>query len=218
MFSDMCGRYSADLKWDDVAKLYDLSKQGPLPPWNFQPNYNVCPTDPVPVIVPNFDGRQLILMRWGLVPSWWSKPLKELRLATFSNPSEPSDANGSMYGTPEGNLEIEQFAMARAVAALQSRYPSATVVSQARNNPGFDILVTVDEKSAYVEVKGTRRPLPRFLITQGEVEFSRRYAPAYHLLIFYGIDLSTSAYRLGLASGSSSSGGVCGLERQRMAT
>ena len=23
-------------------------------------------------------------MRWGLVPSWWSKPLKELRLATFN--------------------------------------------------------------------------------------------------------------------------------------
>jgi putative SOS response-associated peptidase YedK len=23
-------------------------------------------------------------MRWGLVPSWWSKPLKELKLATFN--------------------------------------------------------------------------------------------------------------------------------------
>jgi putative SOS response-associated peptidase YedK len=23
-------------------------------------------------------------MRWGLVPFWWSKPLKELRLATFN--------------------------------------------------------------------------------------------------------------------------------------
>ena len=84
----MCGRYSADLRWDDVAKLYDLSKQGPMPQWNFEPNYNVCPTDPVPVIIPNFDQRQLILMRWGLVPSWWSKPLKELRLATFNARAE----------------------------------------------------------------------------------------------------------------------------------
>src|SRR5215213_7384837 len=40
----MCGRYSADLKWEDVAKLYDLSKQEPMPQWNFQPSYNVCPT------------------------------------------------------------------------------------------------------------------------------------------------------------------------------
>jgi putative SOS response-associated peptidase YedK len=23
-------------------------------------------------------------MRWGLVPSWWSKPLKEMRVATFN--------------------------------------------------------------------------------------------------------------------------------------
>ena len=23
-------------------------------------------------------------MRWGIIPNWWSKPLKELRLATFN--------------------------------------------------------------------------------------------------------------------------------------
>jgi hypothetical protein len=28
--------------------------------------------------------RELVEMRWGLVPYWWSKPLKELRLATFN--------------------------------------------------------------------------------------------------------------------------------------
>ena len=27
-------------------------------------------------------------MRWGLVPSWWNKPLKELRLATFNARAE----------------------------------------------------------------------------------------------------------------------------------
>ena len=27
-------------------------------------------------------------MRWGLVPSWWSKPLKELKLATFNARAE----------------------------------------------------------------------------------------------------------------------------------
>ena len=84
----MCGRYSVDLKWDDVAKLYDLSKQGPLPQWNFQPSYNVCPTDPVPVIIPDLDKRKLVLMRWSIVPGWWSKPLKELRLATFNARAE----------------------------------------------------------------------------------------------------------------------------------
>ena len=27
-------------------------------------------------------------MRWGLVPWWWSKPLKELRMATFNARTE----------------------------------------------------------------------------------------------------------------------------------
>jgi putative SOS response-associated peptidase YedK len=27
-------------------------------------------------------------MRWGLVPRWWSKPLKELRAATFNARAE----------------------------------------------------------------------------------------------------------------------------------
>ncbi len=27
----MCGRYSVDLKWDDVARLYDLAMERPRP-------------------------------------------------------------------------------------------------------------------------------------------------------------------------------------------
>jgi putative SOS response-associated peptidase YedK len=75
----VCGRYSSDLRWEDFAKLYDLARQGPMPAWNFEPSYNICPTDQVPVIIQGEHGRQLALMRWGLLPNWWSKPLKELR-------------------------------------------------------------------------------------------------------------------------------------------
>jgi putative SOS response-associated peptidase YedK len=39
---------------------------------NLQPRYNVCPTDPVDVVLPGESGRQLEQMRWGLVPYWWS--------------------------------------------------------------------------------------------------------------------------------------------------
>jgi putative SOS response-associated peptidase YedK len=28
--------------------------------------------------------RELVQVRWGFVPYWWNKPLKELRLATFN--------------------------------------------------------------------------------------------------------------------------------------
>src|SRR6266852_5006149 len=51
---------------------------------NFQPRFNVCPTDPVDTIVAQDGTCKLVEMRWGLVPCWWSKPLKELRLATFN--------------------------------------------------------------------------------------------------------------------------------------
>jgi putative SOS response-associated peptidase YedK len=27
-------------------------------------------------------------MRWGLIPGWWSKPLKEMKLATFNARAE----------------------------------------------------------------------------------------------------------------------------------
>jgi len=40
--------------------------------------------DAADVVVPNEGKRELVEMRWGLVPYWWNKPLKELRLATFN--------------------------------------------------------------------------------------------------------------------------------------
>ena len=43
------------------------------------------PTDPVDVVTTE---RQLVPMHWGLVPWWWSKPLKELRMATFNARAE----------------------------------------------------------------------------------------------------------------------------------
>ena len=37
-----------------------------------------------PTILANDGKHEFVEMRWGLVPFWWSKPLKELRLATFN--------------------------------------------------------------------------------------------------------------------------------------
>jgi hypothetical protein len=49
----------------------------------FSPRFHTCPTDPADTIGEHDGKRELVEMRWGLVPFWWSKPLKELRLATF---------------------------------------------------------------------------------------------------------------------------------------
>src|SRR3981081_1078288 len=55
------------------------------PASNVQPSYNVCPTDTVNVVTSFQDTRILQPMRWGLIPRWWSKPLKDLmRLSTFN--------------------------------------------------------------------------------------------------------------------------------------
>ena len=35
--------------------------------------------------------RELIRDRWGLIPGWWPKPLKELKLATFNARAETVD-------------------------------------------------------------------------------------------------------------------------------
>ena len=51
-------------------------------------SYNVCPTDTVDTIVFEQGVRGLVPMRWGLVPRWWSKPLKEIKLATFNARAE----------------------------------------------------------------------------------------------------------------------------------
>jgi putative SOS response-associated peptidase YedK len=39
----------------------------PLPTW---PRYNVAPSQTVPVVRPAASGRELVAMRWGIVPAW----------------------------------------------------------------------------------------------------------------------------------------------------
>jgi putative SOS response-associated peptidase YedK len=40
------------------------------------------------VVVPSVEQQGLMPMRWGLIPNWWSKPLKEMKLATFNARAE----------------------------------------------------------------------------------------------------------------------------------
>ena len=75
-------RFTNKLAWDEIVRLYRLSMK--VPPHNLPPRYNICPTDPVDVVTERDGNRDFIRMRWGLVPSWWPKPLKELRAATFN--------------------------------------------------------------------------------------------------------------------------------------
>jgi putative SOS response-associated peptidase YedK len=64
--------------------MYNLTS----PPSNLQPRFNICPTTTADVVVGGGDQRALVPMRWGLIPGWWKKPLKEMRMATFNARAE----------------------------------------------------------------------------------------------------------------------------------
>ena len=78
----MSGRFTNRLTWDEIVRLYRLTMKAP--PHNLPPRYNICPTDPVDVVTEREGVRDFIRTRCGLVPSWWPKPLKELKAATFN--------------------------------------------------------------------------------------------------------------------------------------
>lgn len=64
----MCGRYAITLPPESIRQLFGL--KGPLP--NLQPRYNVAPTQDAPVVRlnPTSRERELVMLRWGLVPFW----------------------------------------------------------------------------------------------------------------------------------------------------
>jgi putative SOS response-associated peptidase YedK len=82
----MCGRFTYKLTWAEIVKLYRLTLDQPAR--NTQPRYNICPTTTIDTIVSMEGKRQLVPMRWGLIPYRWNKPLKEMRIATFNARAE----------------------------------------------------------------------------------------------------------------------------------
>src|SRR5580693_3526927 len=82
----MCGRFTVKATWAELVALYRLTMEAP--PHNLRPRYNVCPTDPVDVVTAEDGKRELVPMRWGLIPRWWSKTLKEAKMATFNARAE----------------------------------------------------------------------------------------------------------------------------------
>jgi len=66
----MCGRFAMLTPVDQLARMFAALPSNDLP---FSPNYNICPTDDVSVVVSD-QGRRLVSMRWGFVPQWYKTP------------------------------------------------------------------------------------------------------------------------------------------------
>lgn len=65
----MCGRFTLHHYGRDVAARF-LFPQDP----DWQPRYNLAPTQPVLAVRRGDDGREAARLRWGLVPSWSKGP------------------------------------------------------------------------------------------------------------------------------------------------
>ncbi|MCP4330697.1 MAG: SOS response-associated peptidase [Alphaproteobacteria bacterium] len=74
----MCGRYSITTPVEAMRALFDFSGPG----LNLRPRYNAAPTQALPVVRQrDADGggdRELVLLHWGLVPSW----AKDIKIAS----------------------------------------------------------------------------------------------------------------------------------------
>ena len=67
----MCGRYMLTTPVDALRQLLLFPERPNLPP-----RYNIAPTQDVPIVRRTRDGtaRELIMVRWGLVPYWADDP------------------------------------------------------------------------------------------------------------------------------------------------
>jgi putative SOS response-associated peptidase YedK len=68
----MCGRYRLSRRKQIVEEYFDSGSDER----DWEPRYNIAPTQPVPVIRQNAAKPvpELSLMRWGLIPSWAKDP------------------------------------------------------------------------------------------------------------------------------------------------
>ncbi len=72
----MCGRYTLIANAEAIRLLFQLSA---FDERLVVPRYNIAPTQPIVVVRHGPKGRELLPVRWGLIP-WWAKDPKNLPL------------------------------------------------------------------------------------------------------------------------------------------
>jgi len=92
----MCGRFTDMYTWEQIYAYYqlidDLARNWPA-------NYNVCPTQEVGTIVLRDGRRRFERMRWGIIPWFHKKPMKEWKSATFNADPGAQYCSFGSFGT-----------------------------------------------------------------------------------------------------------------------
>jgi putative SOS response-associated peptidase YedK len=109
----MCGRYASTRSSADLADLFeafDLTED------RLVADYNIAPTDPVPIVRVR-DRREVVVARWGLVPHWASDPRVGARMinaraetVATSSAFAPSFANRRCLVPADGWYEWHRLA------------------------------------------------------------------------------------------------------------
>ncbi|MGA2637691.1 SOS response-associated peptidase [Methylocella sp.] len=86
-------------------------------PRNLRPRYNIAPTTMVDVVRVGPAGRELVPMRWGLVPGWWKKSLKDL----------PSTFNARAETVAEKPMFRSAFKCSRCIVASSGYFEWAKI-------------------------------------------------------------------------------------------
>ncbi|UCC64700.1 MAG: SOS response-associated peptidase, partial [Anaerolineae bacterium] len=73
----MCGRFTLITPAETIAEQFQLPKVPSL-----SPRYNIAPTQPVAAVrqPPGNGGRELAMLRWGLIPFWAKDPKISARM------------------------------------------------------------------------------------------------------------------------------------------
>jgi putative SOS response-associated peptidase YedK len=124
-------RFTYKLTWPELMRLYRLTLDAPGR--NPHPRYNICPTDTIDAVIEEDGKRQLVPMRWGLVPFWWPKPLKELKAATFNARVEtiannPCSEMGVELLKPAADHTLQRWPVSKRVNSSRADADDATLI------------------------------------------------------------------------------------------
>ena len=124
----MCGRYYRRSDKQRIAEAFQIAKNVDdivLPPWD----YNVAPTTHQPVVRADRDTgeRELVLMRWGLVP-YFAKDLKSFSFSTINARAESLTTSATFRGAFERHrclVPADGFYEWKKLAVAPAAKPSA---------------------------------------------------------------------------------------------
>ncbi len=114
----MCGRYATSRSSADLSSLFDALDETEE---SLAADYNVAPTDPVPVVrmSERAGGRVLSAARWGLVPPWAKDPRTGARMI---NARAETLADSSAYPTRLPSATNKAFARRRCLVPADGWY------------------------------------------------------------------------------------------------